>query len=71
MKELKISFTNKEITPWGGIVLLKKMLNHISIEEILSKLPLPKQGANRGYSPIQLIETSLVSVRSGANKFEH
>ncbi len=51
--------------------LVKCQTQDISIEEILRKLPLPKQGSNRGYSPIQLIETFLVSVWSGANKFEH
>ena len=71
MNEVKISFTNKEITPWGGMVLLKKMLNFISIDEVLAGLPLPRQGSNRGYSPTQLIKTFWISVWSGANKFEH
>jgi len=71
MKELKISFTNKEITPWGGLVLLGKMLNQISINKVLEDLPLPQQGSNRGYSPLQLIENFWISVWSGANKFEH
>ena len=71
MKNLKIGFTNKEITPWGGIALLRKMLDTISMEEVLKELPLPAQGSNRGYSPIQLIENFWVSVWSGANKFEH
>ncbi|VAX28450.1 Transposase, IS4 family, partial [hydrothermal vent metagenome] len=30
MKSIKIDFTNKEITPWGGMVLLGKMLENIS-----------------------------------------
>jgi hypothetical protein len=71
MKELKIRFTNKEITPWGGLTLLGKMLDIMSIKEILKSIPLPKQGSNRGYDPIQLIENFWVSVWSGANKFEH
>ena len=71
MENIKISFTNKEITPWAGIALLGRMLDSISIEETLINLPLPKQGSNRGYSPIQLIENFWVSIWSGANKFGH
>ncbi len=71
MENIKISFTNKEITPWAGIALLGRMLDSISIEETLMNLPLPKQGSNRGYSPIQLIENFWVSIWSGANKFGH
>ncbi len=71
IQSLKISFTNKEITPWGGLVLLGKMLKELSIEEVLSRISLPRQGSNRGYNPIQLIENFWVSIWSGANKFEH
>ncbi len=71
MESLKISFTSKEITPWGGMVLLGKMLEKLSMEEVLSELTLPQQGSNRGYNPIQLIENFWISIWSGANKFEH
>ena len=27
----EISYTNKEITPWGGMVFLRQMLNKIGI----------------------------------------
>lgn len=53
--ELKIEFTDKEITPWGGMVLMKKLIEKTKINEVLEHLPLPKQNSNRGYKPIQLI----------------
>jgi len=71
MKNLKIEFTDKEITSWGGMVLLGKMLEKMSIDEELKKINLPTQGSNRGYSPLQLIKTFWISLWSGANKFEH
>ena len=71
MKDLTIEFTNKEITPWGGVILLGKMLEKISIGKVLTTLSLPRQGSNRGYSPLQLIINFWVSIWSGANKFEH
>jgi len=69
--DLKIEFTDKEITPWGGVSLLKRMLDKIEFEKVLSELDLPKPGSNRGYSPIQLVLSFIVSVWCGANRFLH
>lgn len=69
--ELKIEFTDKEITPWGGMILMKKLIEKTKINELLASLPLPQQNSNRGYSPIQLINNFWVSIWSGASRFEH
>jgi hypothetical protein len=31
---LKIEFTDKEITPWGGISLMRQMLNKLSVNAL-------------------------------------
>lgn len=69
--DLKIDFTDKEISPWSGVYLLKKMLDRMEFDEILSALNLPETGSNRGYHPHQLIKQFITSVWCGANKFEH
>jgi len=69
--ELRIEFTDKEITPWGGVSLLKRMLDKIGFEKILSDLGLPEPGSNRGYSASQLVLSFIVSVWCGANRFLH
>jgi hypothetical protein len=69
--DFKIAFTDKEITPWGGILLMKKMLDRMDLDVCLDGLPLPAQGSNRGYSPHQLIKQFMCSVWCGANRFEH
>lgn len=71
MSRLKIAYTDKEITAYGGIVLLKKMLDKMSFNEELNNLPLPQPGSNRGYDPVQLILQFIVSIWCGANRFEH
>jgi len=71
MNDIQISFTDKELTSWGGMILLKKLIERSRINEQLEALNLPKQGSNRGYNPIQLINQFWVSVWSGANRFEH
>ena len=70
-KELQLSFSDKEITPWGGMALMSRMLQKIGFREALERVHLPIQGSNRGYCPAQLIEQFLVSVWCGANRFEH
>ena len=70
--ELKIAFTDKEITPWGGMVLLKNMLEQIKFREVVNNCPfLPQPGSNRGYRPVTILESFLVSVWCGANRFLH
>jgi hypothetical protein len=69
--DYQIEFTDKEITPWAGILMLKKMLDRIGFDGCLAGLNLPGQGSNRGSSPGQLIKQFMTSVWCGANKFEH
>ncbi len=69
--DLKLAFTNKEITPWSGMVFMKKLLDQTGILTKLIACDLPEQGSNRGYNPIQLITSFMVSIWCGANRFEH
>ena len=71
MKSLNIEFTDKDITPWGGMVLFREMLKKIEFSKKLNQLELPTQGSNRGYSTEQLITNFLVGIWCGANCFEH
>lgn len=68
---LKIAFTDKEVTPWSGMIFMKKLLDQTGILSKLFSADLPSQGSNRGYSPIQLITCFMVSIWCGANRFEH
>jgi hypothetical protein len=47
--DLKIDFTDKEISLWCGVYLLKKMLNRMKFDEILSALNLPEAESNIDY----------------------
>ena len=71
MSGLKIEFTDKEITPWGGIAILQKMMEEMSFAEVLKTAPLPVQGSNRGYDPLQLILQFIISIWCGASRYEH
>ena len=70
--DLKIEFTDKAITPWGGLVLLKNMLDRIKFDTVIDSCPdLPPVGSNRGYSPRVIIESFIVNVWCGATRFLH
>ena len=60
--EFDISYTNKEITPWGGMVFLRNMLKQIGLREVIEQnhdLPQPK--SNRGYKVTTILECFITS----------
>lgn len=70
--EFDISFTNKEITPWGGMVFLKQMLEKIGFRELVENNPdLPRPKSNRGYKSSTILEGFITSIWCGANRFLH
>ena len=67
-----LSFTNQEITPWGGMVLLKQMMDKMGFRSHLeSCASLPTQHSNRGYKVSTILESFITSVWCGANRFLH
>ena len=69
--EFDLRFSDKEITAWGGMGLMKRLLDHLGLETALAAAGLPQPGSNRGYRPAQLITQFMLSVWCGANRFEH
>lgn len=70
--EFDISYTSKEITPWGGMVFLKQMLQNIGFRELIESNPdLPVSGSNRGYKTSIILEGFITSIWCGANRFLH
>lgn len=70
--EFEISYTNKEVTPWGGMVFLKQMMLKIGFRELIEENPdLPRPGSNRGYQTSTVIESFITSIWCGANRFLH
>jgi len=72
LMEFDISYTSKEITPWGGMVFLKQMLQKIGFRELIERNEdLPQSGSNRGYKTATIIESFITSIWCGANRFLH
>ena len=68
---LELRFSDKEITPWGGMAIMKRMLDHLGLDAALKQASLPQPSSNRGYRPEQLITQFMLSVWCGAKRFEH
>jgi len=65
---IEIEYTDREITPWGGVAILIKMLEKMDFSEVLRTLGLPEQKSNRGYSPEKIITSYIVGIWCGANR---
>lgn len=71
VQAMKVVFTDKKVTAWGGMKLMKDMLNSIKIKEFMSGLDLPEKRSNRGYEAMQIIECFWTSIWIGAGRFSH
>jgi hypothetical protein len=70
--EFDISYTSKEITPWGGMIFLFQMLQKIGFKQAVENSPdLPQPGSNRGYKATTILEGFITSIWCGANRFLH
>ena len=70
--EFEIGYTDKEITPWGGMVFMRQMLDKMGFRKVVGAQPdLPVSGSNRGYSATTIVEAFIVSIWCGANRFLH
>lgn len=69
--DFEVRFTCREITAWGGLALMRRMLQSLLFSEAAKQWDLPQPGSNRGYEPVQIIEQFMVSIWCGANRFAH
>jgi len=67
----EIQFIDQELTSWGGVAILKKMIDQSGFMSYLASLPLPEQGSNRGYPPVQLFIQFMSAVWCGAERYAH
>jgi hypothetical protein len=67
----EIQFIEADLTSWGGVSVLKKMIDQSGFLSCLESLPLPEQGSNRGYPPVQLFLQFMSAVWCGAERYAH
>ena len=55
MSALKIEYSDKKVTPFGGMKLLKDFMYQTNIVQDLESVDLPYPGSNAGYDPVDII----------------
>ncbi|MFC2084982.1 IS1380 family transposase [Bacteroidota bacterium] len=68
---MKIEYVDKPVSAWGGLRIMKELINRSGVLDQLNGMPLPQPGSNRGYSPLTIIEAFWVSIWIGASRFIH
>ncbi|MBK8091459.1 MAG: transposase [Verrucomicrobiaceae bacterium] len=71
MVNLPIEYSDKPVTPFGGMALMKRFVDQTGIREHLATLDLPQGGSNRAYDPVQIIESFWLSIWTGASRYIH
>jgi len=73
MNGLPYDFTDKEVSPWGGLRLIEETYRRCGLKQYLEEQcpDLPAPGSNRGYSSVDLAEGFMVSTILGATRLAH
>ena len=71
MSLLPYEYTDRQVSPWGGIRLIHELYLRSGLDQKIGELELKQPGSNRGYSPTELVEGFLVSVILGARRLSH
>ena len=71
MVKLPIEYSDKPVTPFGGMALMKQFVDQTGVLEFLRTLDLPQGGSNRAYDPVQIIESFWLGIWTGASRFIH
>lgn len=56
MVNLAIEYSDKPVTPFGGMTLMKRFVDQTGTREHLAKLDLPHGGSNCACDPVHVIE---------------
>jgi hypothetical protein len=64
-------YSSRRVSAWGGMRLMKELIDKTKVVEKLKELPLPRPQSNRGYKPVCIIESFWVCVWLGGLKFSH
>ena len=71
MGELKIQYSDKKVTPFGGMKLLKDFMDTTNIIDDLRSVNLPYPQSNADINPIDIIQGFWLSIFTGASRYIH
>ena len=66
---MQYEYSDKEVTPWGGMLQMKRLMDKAKISEKLQQLNLPQGSSNNSIDAISIVEAFWVSIWIGAFRF--
>ncbi len=69
--QYEIEYSDERVTAWGGMRLMKEVLESSGVSGHLADVPLPESYSNRGYSPSVVVESYMVNVWLGCYRMSH
>jgi len=70
-QNIEWEYTAKAVTSWGGMRMMKELIDKAGILTKLKELPIPYPRSNRGCNPLEIIESFWVCVWAGGVRFSH
>jgi hypothetical protein len=71
MRLLPYKFSDKKVTPWGGLRIVQVLYLKSGLRSIIEELPLKNPASNRGYNPVDIVEGFMMSVILGSKRLSH
>jgi len=71
MGELQIAYSDKKVSPFGGMKLLKEFMDRTDIMKHLGEVPLPHPMSNAGFDPSTIVMGFWLSIFTGASRYIH
>ena len=68
---MKHEYTEKLVTPWGGMKEMKQLIDKTGISKKLTELGLPQGKSNNSIDAVSIIESFWVSIWIGCFRFSH
>ena len=66
-----IEYTSQQVTAWGGMRLMKEILERSGVSEQLKKAALPTPRSNRGFSAEHIVESFFLNIWVGCERMAH
>jgi hypothetical protein len=68
---MQYEYTDKMVTPWGGMKEMKELIDKSGIREKMAELGLPESKSNNSIAAVDIVESFWVSVWIGCYCFSH
>jgi hypothetical protein len=68
---MKHEYTDKMVTPWGGMKEMKMLIDKTGISKKLAALDLPQSKSNNRINNVSIVESFWVSIWIGCFRFSH